>query len=182
MSVVIPISRCSKVRRLSLIGLNLFVLAGLGCGDLKRIDETVNQSYERYKKGDFSAWLDPRGASNIDTCCSYYGDGYEAWWRFVVSEQDFETIVSSTAMNDGRGDNRIFEPFSALPPNWKPYAEPPTWWDIQTMLKAKSTHWCCRVGDGERRRGWLFLYSSDAKVAYVWHWNHQWAESECSAE
>lgn len=176
--------KCSACSRVGLIALKWCILAALGCssGDLKRIEETLNQSYEGYKKSDYSAWLKLYGASNIDTCCSFYGDGYEVWWRLVVSEEDFKTIVRSAAKADNRSDSVEFETFSSLPSNWKPYTDPPTWWEIRSASGAKSIHWCYRVGDGERRRGWLFLYSDDARMAYVWHWNHQWAESECSTE
>ncbi len=162
----------------------LVFFAWIGCGQegLPEVDESIGQTYEQYKSDKMDDYLDPLGALTIDTQTSFGGDGYEIWWRFAISEEDFKEMVTSTAEAQHWNKSIAFDRLNTPPKNWKSDSPPPKWWAIQKIKDATSTHWCYDDGDAERHRGWFFLYSHDSRIAFCWHWNHQWSATECQSE
>jgi hypothetical protein len=123
--------------------------------------------------------FDPTGASDISYRCFSTRDGYDAWWRFTVSQQNYTKLLTAVAKaNDG--PNPIAESEdTAYPAAWRPDGTAPTWWDRQAGTNAKAVAWCHRAGGAERRHGWYFLYDPDAERMWCWHWNHQWSAAQC---
>ena len=137
-------------------------------------------TYTEYVADGGDAWFDPVGASDIYHRCFSSRDGYDAWWRFTISEDDSDELVAAVA-HEKNGPKEIeWNGTTAYPTTWEPDDSPPTWWTRNVSDAARSVHWCFDAGAAERHHGWYFLYDPESEMMYGWHWNHQWSSSECT--
>ena len=167
--------------KLSVLLAMSFASLSIGCFnfDLPHIEETTGQTYDEYKSAYEGSLLDPIGASGISYCNAFEGDGYDEWWRFIVSESDFANMATAVAKTQS-GPSQIEFSTNASPPEyWKPDAKIPIWWTPPDHEDLISTNWCFSAGDAERHHGWFFLLDQRSGEAFVWHWNHQWSSDEC---
>jgi len=141
--------------------------------------ETLDQSYVEYVSGYKAAPFDPVGAAGIFHRTFSTRDSYDEWWRFHISETRFHDLVSRVAKANRGPDVTAVKKFESLPIHWRTSADAPDWWDVENRDGLQSIHWCFKSGGAERHHAWLFVYDSDAGIAWCWHWNHQWAASEC---
>jgi hypothetical protein len=148
----------------------------IGCDG---ITESTGRTYEQYVAENGGAWFEPKGASGISQRTSSTRDGYDAWWRFTISESDLLSVVKAVA-KDEHGPVEIQLASTADPPSrWAAESEVPAWWEINGGKTPQSIHWCFKAGTAERHHGWLFVYNQDSNTAWCWHWNHQWSSDEC---
>lgn len=169
-----------QIARSLIIAIYAIPLLG-GCADLdfSGSTELKGKSYSQYVTDQGNAWFDPRGASDIWHRHSSTRDGSDSWWRFMVSESDFLSIVMAVAKeNQGPAEIKLDSSVDT-PPQWDAESEVPAWWVIDGGTRPQSIHWCFRAGDAERHHGWFFAYNPDSQTAWCWHWNHQWSSSEC---
>lgn len=160
------------------------IVTCLGCGDIEmpeipEITELTAQTYGQYKADKGDAWFDPRGASDIFQRTAFEGDGYDAWWRFKVSHDDFVSIASTIAKAENGPQEIVFSNEGVPPAEWKPGAEVPDWWRLPIHDDLQSLQWCFRAGNAGRHHGWFLLHERYSSQAFVWHWNHQWSTEEC---
>ena len=139
-----------------------------------------HQTYSQYTANGGGDWFDVTGASDISHSTAMTQDGYDAWWRFSVSETDFDRIVTNVVAKESGPEAVVFHKDASKPPKWKPDADPPDWWSAFEADPAKAMHWCHQAGDAERHHGWIFIYDVDGGIAWCWHWNHQWSSAQCS--
>ncbi len=141
--------------------------------------EYLELTYDEYKAAMRDAYFDPVGASDISQCTSTTRDGYDCWWRFVVSESDFVAIVTEAA-NEENGPAEVeFSNVADPPVEWREESDIPDWWMVEPGKEPQAIHWCYLVGDAERHHGWYFVHNSETNEAWCWHWNHQWSSNQC---
>jgi len=170
-----------QTRKWSVVFVTSLAILSIGCFnfELPEISETTAQTYDEYKSEYDRSFLDPTGASNISMCTAFEGDGYDEWWRFEVSEADFENIATAVAKTQN-GPTQVEFSSNATPPGyWKPDAKIPTWWTLPGHDNLISINWCVSVGSAERHHGWFLLLDQQSGNAFVWHWNHQWSSDKC---
>lgn len=156
----------------------LIVLVAIGCvGDT----ESTELSYQEYTTEVGSDWFDPVGASAIDYRCHSTRDGYDAWWRFTISEKDGDRLVADTAANNNGPTDLAWSQMGNSPATWQPAIVSPKWWPQSTAGEGKSIHWCHDAGSAERHHGWYFCFDPARRVMYCWHWNHQWSSAKCES-
>jgi hypothetical protein len=144
-------------------------------------EESKGISYKEYKLKHGSL-IDPIGASDIYYQRISYRDGGDVWWRLSISQLNFNQLVKSVATANSGPDPMELSESHAFPSTWSPQNNAhPMWWKRVQGTKAKSIHWCFAVGSAERHEGWYFLYDSESKLMWCWHWNHQWSRRECEA-
>ncbi|GAB5407095.1 MAG: hypothetical protein Aurels2KO_53260 [Aureliella sp.] len=162
--------------------LSCVLIAVAGCTsplDFGGDTESKALTYKKYVADGGDAWFDPVGASDIYHRCYSTRDGYDAWWRFIISEDDcHQLVVAVAATNNGPADIE-WHTTAAYPTTWQSDDLPPAWWTRNVDDGATSLHWCYDAGSAERRHGWYFLYDAESRTMYCWHWNHQWSSSEC---
>ena len=156
-------------------------IACIGCGfpELPQISESTGQSYAEYRAEYPRVLLDPIGATDISMCTAFEGDGYDEWWRFTVTQEDFRAIATAVAHQQNGPAGVLYSTDGAIPDHWEPDAEIPSWWVPPTKSSLNCVHWCFATGAAERHHGWFLLHDATTSHAYVWHWNHQWSSDEC---
>lgn len=165
-----------------LMASNWFIAAVVGCSaplDFGGDRELKALAHSEYLSNVGDAWFDPVGASDIYYRCYSTRDGYDAWWRFVISEHDCDRLADLIAENNGGPTVIDWSTSSDYPTSWSPDDAPPGWWSKSSSVKGKSVAWCYRAGAAERHHGWYLLYEVKTKTLYCWHWNHQWSSNQC---
>ena len=159
-------------------------LIAVGCSsslDFGGDAELKALTYTEYVADGGAVWFDPIGASDIYHRCISSRDGYDAWWRFTISESNsHELVISVARQNEGPTDVK-WDDTTAYPRTWRPDDSPPRWWPRNVGSSAKSIHWCYDAGTAERHHGWYFAYDAESQLMSVWHWNHQWSSDQCTA-
>ncbi len=157
------------------------VLTAFGClaPDFGSDTESTARTYKQHIAGGGDAWFDPVGASDIYQRCHSTRDGYDAWWRLDISQNNFDKLLAVVASAHHGPDPITQNKNTEYPSAWKPDESPPEWWNRNSGLNAKSVYWCHDAGAAERHHGWYFLYDPDKNRMWCWHWNHQWSSTEC---
>lgn len=157
----------------------LFTMAGCLKPEFTDFRESTDQTYDQYLASYPHARFPQKGASAISSRTFSTRDGYDTWWRFIISESDFLSTVQKVARNNNGPATVPFHASAEYPQSWKPDAEVPAWWIINGGSHLQCIHWCFKAGEAERHHGWYLVYNPDSTTAWCWHWNHQWSSDQC---
>lgn len=158
-------------------GILICISFAFGCG------KSSPMTYKEYvNTRNTSRFLDPVGASNIYNELRQGVDSCDEWWKFEISEADFNALAQSIATADHGPASLKFD--HELKLTGKPLSSDllPSWWQLPQHGALQVAGWCYGVATGdERHHGWNVIYSKEKKTAWVWYWNHQWSTDECSS-
>jgi len=159
------------------------MLTAIGCSaslDFSGDTESRALGYKQYVADGGDGWFDPVGASDIYQRCCSTRDGYDAWWRFTISQENCDQLVITVAADNNGPDAVEWNETTAYPAEWNPVDSAPSWWGRNAGKNTKSIHWCYQAGSAERHHGWYFLYDPVSQRMWCWHWNHQWSSAKCN--
>ncbi|MEX1232427.1 MAG: hypothetical protein WEB58_19430 [Planctomycetaceae bacterium] len=137
-----------------IIQISLLATLVTGCSDIhvSEFSESTDKTYDEFIKDGGREWFDPNGASDISQRTSSTRDGYDAWWRFDVTEADFKKIVTEVTKAEHGPADVEFDTSAEPPSEWNAQSDVPTWWTIERGNNPLSIHWCYSVGDAQGNR------------------------------
>lgn len=183
------------LRSVAALGVSVAVPACNPFAGFDRRTEHTNLTYEEYisrvvnkghdPKGALKEF-DPKGASRIDYYCWKYRDGYDQFLRLSIKPSAYRSLLARTFdhLADPQRAAYLAAPVGevtrttteriALPPDWpRPWDDAPDWWDLPCRNgKVECTRW--ELQCESRAKGWYWVYRPEAKMLWIWEWNHQW--------